>query len=235
MASTTEKGNAKNIANAFLLIEYITQLGANYNPNNDDILLPNLQSLYQLASNHQNHVNALMAPYVVAVDNRQLLFAQMNMLVSKLYKMFSVTPNVTQAHLDDFMTISRRIKGRRRTQVNPDQNSHSVAHMSYAQRLNNFDILISLLINTPSYQPHETQYQIASLQLYKAQLQQSTDLVNVALIELTEARSRNNHILYLSDHSLVDTFNLARAYLLAITDFHSVQYHAIAKIIFKKN
>ena len=39
MASTSEKGHAKNIANANLLNTYIVQLSAIYNPSNPKLLL----------------------------------------------------------------------------------------------------------------------------------------------------------------------------------------------------
>lgn len=46
MASTSEKGHAKNIANANLLNTYIVQLVAIYNPSNSKLLLTNLQNIY---------------------------------------------------------------------------------------------------------------------------------------------------------------------------------------------
>ena len=42
MASTSEKGHAKNIANANLLNTYIVQLATIYNPSNPKLLLANL-------------------------------------------------------------------------------------------------------------------------------------------------------------------------------------------------
>lgn len=48
MASTSEKGHAKNIANANLLNTNIVQLGAIYNPSNPKLLLSNLQTFIQL-------------------------------------------------------------------------------------------------------------------------------------------------------------------------------------------
>ena len=45
MASTSETGHAKNIANANSLKTYIIQLVAIYNPSNPKLLLSNLQNI----------------------------------------------------------------------------------------------------------------------------------------------------------------------------------------------
>lgn len=45
MASISEKGHAKNIANANLLNTYIIELGAVYNPSNPNLKLSNLQTI----------------------------------------------------------------------------------------------------------------------------------------------------------------------------------------------
>ncbi|CAM3800801.1 hypothetical protein FLGE108171_15415 [Flavobacterium gelidilacus] len=53
MASTSEKGHAKNIANANLLNSQIAQLGAIYNPSNTKLLLTNLQNIYTTSFSQQ--------------------------------------------------------------------------------------------------------------------------------------------------------------------------------------
>ena len=74
MASTSEKGHARNIANANLLNTYIAQLGTLYNPSNPKLLLSNLQNIYTTSFSHQESVNTLVAPYSIAVDNRENVF-----------------------------------------------------------------------------------------------------------------------------------------------------------------
>jgi hypothetical protein len=77
MASTSEKGHAKNIANANLLNTYIVQLSAIYNPSNPKLLLSNLQNIYTNSFSHQESVNTLVAPYSIAVDNRENVLLQL--------------------------------------------------------------------------------------------------------------------------------------------------------------
>lgn len=93
-----------------------------------------------------------------------MLFAPVSKKVTKLRKVYKSTVDVTQAQLEDFMTIARKLKGIRKTNNEPttntteEQNHHSTSQMSYDQRTNNYDLLISLFQNTPNYAPNETEY-----------------------------------------------------------------------------
>jgi predicted O-linked N-acetylglucosamine transferase (SPINDLY family) len=111
MASTSEVGHAKNIANLNLLNTNILALGSTYNPSNPKLLLSNLQSIYTVALSQQESVNNLVAPYSIAVDAREAIFKPLNRELTKLRKAYKATEGVTQAELEDFMTIIRKLKG----------------------------------------------------------------------------------------------------------------------------
>jgi hypothetical protein len=240
MASTSEKGHAKNVANANLLNTNIIALGAIYNPSNPKLLLANLQGIYTTSYTQQESVNIQVAPYSVAVNNREILFKPVPKQITKLRKAYKATEGVTQAQLEDFMTIARKLKGVRKV-INPqttdtaeEKTQHSTSQMSYDQRTNNMDLLISLLQNTPNYNPNEVEYQIATYQAQKVQMLELTQAVANTFVPLNNARSIRNSTMYTSEDNLVDTFNKAKDYLFTILDSKSVQYKAIAKIKFKK-
>ena len=240
MASTSEKGHAKNVANANLLNTHIIELGAIYNPSNPKLLLANLQTIYTNSFSQQEAVNTLVAPYSVAVDNREAIFAPQSKKITKLRRVYKATEGVTQGQLEDFMTIARKLKGIRKinnaptTDTTVEQTQHSTSQMSYDQRTNNMDLLISLFQNTPNYNPNEVEYKVATLQAEKAQMLQATQSVANTFVPLNSARSTRNNTMYLSNDNLVDTFNKAKDYLFTILDSNSVQYKAISKIKFKK-
>ena len=240
MASTSEVGHAKNIANLNLLNTNIIAVGAIYNPSNPKLLLTNLQNVYTSAFTQQQSVNNLVAPYTVAVDEREIIFKPLNRELTKLRKAYKATEGVTQVQLEDFMTIIRKLKGVRKTTTTPSTNpddeqaNHSTSQMSYDQRTNNMDLLISLLQNTPNFNPNETEYQIVTYQNKKAQMLLKTQAVADTFVPLNNARSLRNNTLYNSDDNLVDLANRAKDYLFTILDASSAQYKAIAKIKFKK-
>ena len=240
MASTFETGHAKNIANANLLNTYIIQLGEIYKPSNPKLLLANLQTIYSNSSTQQNDVNSLIAPYSLAVDNREIVFAPISKKITKLHKAYKATEGVTKLQLEDFMTIARKLKGIRKVNIKPstdetsEQVHHSTSQMSYDQRTNNMDLLIAQLQNTPNYNPNEAEYKIDAIQSDKIKMLQTTQEVANTFVPLNHARNSRNETLYNSNDNLVDTFNKAKDYIFTILDASSIQYKAIAKIKFKK-
>ena len=236
MASTSEKGHAKNVANANLLNTFINELGAVYNPSNPKLLLANLQTIYTNSFSQQEAVNSLVAPYSVAVDGREIIFKPLNRELTKLRKAYKATEGVTHVQLEDFMTIIRKLKGLKKSKDDQtkEESNYSTSQMSYDQRTNTMDLLISLLQNTPNYNPNENEYKITTYQVKKASMLQATQAVVDTFVPLNSARSTRNNTLYNSDDNLVDTFNKAKDYLFTILDSSSVQYKAISKIKFKK-
>lgn len=240
MASTSEKGHAKNIANANLLNTFIMQLGSSYNPSNPQLTLANLQTLYATTLNHQDDVTNLVAPYALAIDNRESIFNPISKKVTKLRKVYKATEGVTAAQVESFMTIARKLKGLRKVNSTPttdateEQNQHSVSQMSFDQRTSNYGALIAFLQSTPNYNPNEAEYQIATLEVEKTQMATATQNVANIFVPLNNARSIRNSSMYLSNENLVDTCNKAKDYIFTILDSNSVQYKAISKIKFKK-
>lgn len=160
--------------------------------------------------------------------------------MTKLLKAFKATEGVTQVQRKDLMTIIRKLKGVAKvktvtsTDNNVSQDSYSTSQMSYDQRTNNLDLLISFLQNTPNYNPNEEEYKVSTYQDKKAKMLQKTQAVVDTFVPLNNARSTRNNTLYLSEDNLVDTANKAKDYLFTILDVNSAQYKAIAKIKFKK-
>lgn len=238
--STSEVGHAKNIANLNLLNTHILALGNLYNPANSAIFLTNLQQKYNDAFTQQEDVNNLLPPYSQAVNERQAIFKPLNRDLTKLRKAYKVTEGVTTAQLEDLMTIIRKIKGVRKTDIvdstDPDSNqtNYSVSQMSYDQRTNNMETLIAHLQNTPNYNPNETEYKIKTYEDKKVQMLATTQAVADTYVPLNNARSIRNNTIYNASDNLVDLANTAKDYIFTILDSDSAQYRTIAKIKFKK-
>lgn len=240
MASTSEVGHAKNVANFKLLLNNFAAIGAPYNPTNPQLQLTFLQNKYTSAFNIQKSVNDLLAPYTMAVDTREQLFKPLNKELTKLRKAYKATEGVTTVELDNLMTIIRKLKGEKKSKPKsqaetPDEaETHSTSQLSYDQRTNTLDALISLLQNTPNYNPNEPEYQVATYQAKKEAMLEATQKVAETFIPLNTARSERNKELYLADDNLVDIAIKAKDYAATILDTNSAQYKAIAKIKFRK-
>lgn len=238
MASTSEKGHAKNIANAALIINYATQFGANYNPSNGKIKVNNLQTVLDLARTKFQETLDLIPPYTLAVNNRENVFAPLNKKVSAVRKVLKATEGVTPNLMDDYQTISRRLSGARKKAINPNNEDavyYSTSQLSYDQRASNFNQLINLLKNVPNYSPNETQFQIATLEAERDEMLAATNSVNNAYIPLTNARTNRNEVMYLGNDNLFDIFMTAKTYLQTIVQKKSTVYRAISQLKFTKS
>lgn len=240
MSKIYETGIAKNVANANLLITYVTQLATLYQPSNPDIELEVLKTLYQDASDYTQEVNSTLAPYKLAAKERTLVFAPITPKLTKLRRVYKSTRGVSESQLETFMTIARKYRGNRKNKPNqsapPDteQNQHSVAQLSFDQRTNTFIQLIELLQSTPNYAPNETEYQVSTLQNEKDQMKDATQKVADTYFPLSLARGKRNKVMYTDKLNLVDTFNTAKDYLFTILDTKSPEYKAIARLKFRK-
>lgn len=139
------------------------------------------------------------------------------------------------------MTVIRKLKGNKKTKdqsttdSEEEQKNHSISQLSYDQRTNTMDSLISLLQNTANYNPNEIDYKVTTYQDKKLSMLQSTQDVADAFVPLNNARSLRNSTLYNSEDNLVDIANSTKDYLFSILESDSVQYKAISRIKFKKS
>lgn len=238
MASTSEVGHAKNVANFNLLNTHVNALGPIYNPTNHALRLINLQTMYTEVSTVQLSVNQLTAPYVFAVDDRDAEFRELSPNLSRLRKSYKVTEGVTTAHLDDLMTIIRKLNGQRNPATaatsGTGASQHSVSQLSFDQRTNNMDLLIAHLANTPNFQPNETEYTVNAYQDKKTRMLNKTQAVANTYIPLNMARGTRDHKLYQAPDNLVDVAHMVKDYIGTILPKSSPQYKAIMAIKFKK-
>lgn len=233
MKSTSEKGHAKNVANFNLLITQIIEMETLYNPSNANLAVAQLQSIYNTAATQQHQVNELSAPYAEAVAARENLFLPINKLTTKIGKVFKSTEGVEANQLENFMGISRKLKGKQK-ETATTENQHSASQLSYDQRTNNMDKLIQLLENTPQYNPNEEAYKITTLRTLWEEMKTKTQLVNQKYVPLNNARSARNNTLYMDTNSLVDIAYKVKDYVFSILDTQSVQYKSIARIKFSR-
>lgn len=239
MSSTIETGHAKNIANANALIDLIQQVETSYVPTSAQIAKTNLQQLYTDAFQAQSVVNNLIAPYSKAVEVREKSFAEINPIITTVLKLYKVTDGVSKEDYERLVAISRKLKGEKKyvakgTTEDPDKRTRSTSQMSYDQRTNNFEQFIALLENTPNYNPNEVAYKVAALKAHRTQMLADTNQVLTTHNDLTTARTNRNLILYQNTANLVDTFNLAKAYFLAIVPNKTPQYNTGVKLVFRK-
>lgn len=234
MASNSETGHAKNVANFETLINHCTGMGAIYQPSQNHIKLAamNTQLLACKAAN-----TAVKAPLIAnndAVSLRKKRYDELNKLVTRLLSMFMLTAALKQEK-DFAKTIARKIKGSQNKPATVEgQDPHSTSQQSFVMRADNFETFISILSAEPTYAPAETELQVATLQTILASMHTLNNAADLAYQALKAVRTTRNTALYAAETGLVDTALSVKAYLKGAFGTSSPYYKGISGLQFKR-
>lgn len=244
MASTSETGHAKNVANLESLITSIIALGTTYNPSKDSIKLAALQTLLNVSKDSLNTVNIAQAAYSNAVAARKDAFKPFSQLITRVYNSLKATDSTIQVD-QSARTIVRKLQGRRAsTKITEEEkkaleaegkevNQISASQMSFDNRIENFDKLIMLLSSIPFYNPNEEELKIETLRaLYNRLKEKNTDVI-LATIQLSNSRISRNKILYKENTGLVDIAFDSKTYIKSVFGATSPQYKQVSRLYFK--
>ena len=244
MASTSETGHAKNVANLDTLISFVTSYGTAYNPSRTTIRLAALQALSTSSKNSINAVNAALPAYSNAVAAREAAFAPVSKLVTRVLNALKAT-DTTQQIDDNALTLVRKLRGSRATpKLTDDEKKALVAEgketkevsssqMSFDSRIDTLDKLIKLLASIPLYAPNEAELRVATLTTLLADLRAKNAAVITATAPLSNARIARNDILYKPITGLIDTALDVKTYIKSLYGATSPQYKQISKLEFK--
>jgi chromosome segregation ATPase len=240
MASTSEVGHAKNVANFQDLIAFVNGYGATYNPSKNSLKPPQLEALYTQASASLDNVVTKNTEYNNAVNNRVEVFADLRPLSTRLVNALEST-DASKEKIDDAKGFNRKIQGQRASKkeepVDPNQpapKTISSSQQSYDQQIQHFEGMISVLNSEPSYTPNEVELQIATLQTKLQDMKNSNAEISKAYTEVSNSRLERNKILYSDDNGLVDTAGEVKKYVKSVYGASSAEFGQIKGIAFKK-
>ena len=244
MASTSETGHAKNVANFDELLSFVTGYGAVYNPSKATIKLTALQTLATSAKNAINAVNAALPAYSNAVSAREVAFEPLSKLSTRILNALKATDTTTQVD-ESATTLVRKIQGKRATPklteeektaakaAGTETKEVSSSQMSYDSRLDSFDKLIKLLTSITLYAPNEADLKVTALTTLYNDLKMKNTAVLTATTPLSNARISRNDILYKENVGLIDIAFDTKTYIKSIYGATSPQYKQVSKLQFK--
>ncbi len=239
MASKSEVGHAKNVANFQDLIAFVEGYGPSYNPSKTSLTAEQLTALHNTANGSLQTVINLNTAYNDAVNSRVEAFAGLRPLSTRLVNALEAT-DATQEKIEDAKGYNRKIQGQRASTeeepLDPNQPAPkriSTSQQSYDQLIQHFEGLISVLASEPSYAPNETDLQITSLQAKSQDLRDKNNQVATAYTAVSNARLERNRILYQENTGLVDTALDVKKYVKSVYGASSAEYNQIKGIKFK--
>ena len=239
MASTSEIGHAKNVANFQDLIEFVTAYGATYNPSKNSLKLPQLIALKASADATLADVITKNTNYNNKVNERITAFSGLKSLSTRLVNALQTTDATTET-IGNAKTFNRKMQGKKasssQTPTDPNTpapNTISTSQQSYDQLIQHLAGLTSVLEAETSYTPNETDLQVATLQTKIADLTAKNTAVATAYASISNSRFARNENLYSSSTGLVETANEVKKYIKSVFGASSPQFAQVKGIQFK--
>ena len=239
MASTSEIGHAKNVANFQDLIEFVTAYGATYNPSKNSLKLPQLIALKASADATLADVITKNTNYNNKVNERITAFSGLKSLSTRLVNALQTTDATTET-IGNAKTFNRKMQGKKASssQTPTDPNTPapttiSTSQQSYDQLIQHLAGLTSVLEAETSYTPNETDLQVATLQTKIADLTAKNTAVATAYASISNSRIARNETLYSSSTGLVETANEVKKYIKSVFGASSPQFAQVKGIQFK--
>jgi hypothetical protein len=239
MASQSESGHAKNVANFKELITVLNSFGGQYNPTVEDL---KAESLLKQASKAEDVLNKLKELGVAAKQATSKLkesFQTLNTLTSQALG-FLISTRASASTIESARTVQRLITGanakKRKTEEfigisEEDKGSRSKSRQSYDSRLDNFEKLVVLLSNTIEYAPNEEALKVETLQKKALEMKNAVEESDKRSVEYTNMMHERNELIYNKDVGLVATALRVRSYIKAVFGgAKSKQYQMVCKV-----
>jgi hypothetical protein len=252
MASTSETGHAKNVANFENLISFCTGYGVRYNPSKESIKIPELNAKLVSAQEFLSDLKTQKTILDNSTNTREIVFAPFKKLCTKVVNALGAT-GASKLTVEDAKTINRKIQGKRADNsstslkreaggevptdpnaIIAEDNRISVSQQSFDNNIDHLDKFIKLLTAEPSYIPNETDLTITGLKDTLANLK----AVNTAVIKATTPYSNaiiaRDNALYADGSGLVEIAGEVKKYVKSVFGTSSPQYKQISGLRFKK-
>ena len=245
MASTSETGHAKNVANFQDLIAFAAGYGATYNPTKNSLKLASLNTLSTAAQSNLADVIAKNTDYNNAVNNRLAAFNGIKSLSTRLVSALDAT-DASPEKIKDAQGFNRKLQGKRATPTattgpavpitenTPAPSTISAVQLSYDQQIEHFAGLISVLQSETSYAPNETDLKVVNLIAKKSGLTAKNKDVSTTYAAISNSRIARDKTLYQTDTGLVDIAGEVKKYIKSIYGATSPEYGQVKGIEFKK-
>lgn len=242
MASNTETGHAKNVANFEDLISFCAAYGATYNPTKAALKVGALNTQLIAANATVQAVKTAKTAYDNATNAREITFKPLKALATKVINAIAATEATAQT-VDDVKSSNNKIQGRRAKAIaKPDAKAlaegaepvrtASTSQQSFDKLIDNFAQLIATLTAEPKYLPNENELKLAALNALLADMKAKNSAVIAANTVVSNARIARDKALYDKTTGLVETALAVKVYVKSVYGATSPQYKQIGGLKF---
>ncbi len=238
MASTSEVGNAKNVANFFDLITFAEGYGTTYAPSKTALKLPALTALHTQADAELNTVATQVTAYNTAVNARVVAFTGLRALATRIVNALEAT-DASKETIADAKGFNAKIRGERASKKdetidpnNPPPKTISSSQQSYDQLIQHFSGLLDILTSESSYEPNEADLKIAALKAKLTDLKAKNNQLATAYTTVSNARIARDKVLYKPEIGVVEIAAEVKKYIKSVYGASSAEFKQVSGIKF---
>lgn len=250
MASTSETGHAKNVANFEDLISFCKAYGTAYNPSREQIKLASLQALRNDAVTLLAQVKATKVTFDNATNARQLVFKPLRTTVTRLVNALAAS-GASKLTLADARVINRKLQGVKAPSTkaaeakegtetetttpaaDPAPKSISVSQQSYDSLIDHLEKLIELAAQEPTFAPNEADINLDGLAVLLKTMKGTNTAVIDAYTMWSNTRIRRRETLYNALTGLVPVAQSVKLYIKSLYGASSPQYKQVSGLQYK--
>ena len=236
MASSSEVGHNKNVANFSKAYQILEEMGTLYNPSNSNILLTNLVPKKTNLVATMKMLDTQKPIYKNAVADREVEIAPMSKIATRSFN-FSNSTAISEKDKENLQSQVKKIRGDKKIKdINPETSESdaiSTSQMSYDSRIANFSTFVSQQASHSEYMPNENDLKISTLQTYQERLSTLSSLVNKSGIALITGRNNRDIILYTGDANVIQLIKEIKSYLKSLGAAGLPYYKALVDLKFK--
>jgi hypothetical protein len=241
MASRSETGHNKNVANFAAVYQILEEMGTLYNPSNQNILLTKLLPIRTELKAVTKTLNDKLPLYKNNVVAREVAIEPLKKLMTRVINNVK-SLDISEANKENIINLAIKIRGYKTKKApkldtdakttESEADSVSTSQMSYDNRIANLDTLIAQLSSTTKYAPNETDLKIVTLKTFHASLEAASTAVNASSAAIITAKKSRNKTLYLNKINVIQLIKEIKSYLLGIGDEAKPYYKAIVRLKF---
>lgn len=205
MASQSETGHAKNVANFQALIEEVKTM-PKYKPHSERFTILGLEAKYQASIGSTNALNKVNIALGNLITERQIQFEPLPRLATRILNGLADT-DATDGFKKDAATIARKIQGRRATPKKketeapepgaaPEAKTISTSQQSFDNMVEHYRKLVELLSTEPTYKQADETISLLGLQAMVQKMETVNKAVKEAKATFGEHIRLRNEMLY---------------------------------------
>ncbi|WP_316739325.1 hypothetical protein [Pedobacter aquatilis] len=239
MASTSEVGFAKQLADFEDFTELLAKLGDAFVPPKRELNLNNLQTQLAAAKDVMREVSRTAPIYSVAVDNQALAFKNLNDKITRSLNYYKICIS-NPAQIDTAKNLADKIRGMVKSTKAPlDSETSAVkkvsqSQMSYDSRIENMRQYIDVLVLSGEYINPGSGIDIDDLNQLLIGMEKTNSDVARLKFPLDEARNKRALIFYAPDTGLADLIIKVKRYLKATLPKDHTLYPQLSKYTIRK-